>query len=123
MCALVTGVQTCALPIYFFLPLTAALVIAIALVPLLEWLERRGLPSALAAFFALVTFLAIINAALAIIVVPATGWFARIPESIPRIQSNLDRKSGVEGKSVSVRVDLGGRRTLQKKKQKKITSS
>lgn len=73
----------------FFLPLTAAIVIAIALVPLLEWLERRGLPSALAAFLALATFLAIINAALAIIVVPATGWFARIPESIPRIQSNL----------------------------------
>lgn len=73
----------------FFLPLTAAIVIAIALVPLLEWLERRGLPSALAAFFALAVFLAIINAALAIIVVPATGWFARIPESIPRIQSNL----------------------------------
>ncbi|HEV2599900.1 AI-2E family transporter [Sphingopyxis sp.] len=73
----------------FFLPLTAAIVIAIALVPLLEWLERRGMPSALAAFFALAAFLAIINAALAIIVVPATGWFARIPESIPRIQSNL----------------------------------
>ena len=71
----------------FFLPLTAAIVIAIALVPLLEWLERRGLPSALAAFFALAVFLAIINAALAIIVVPATGWFARIPESIPRIQT------------------------------------
>src|SRR3546814_8824650 len=31
----------------------------------------------------------IVNAALAIIVVPATGWFARVPESIPRIQSNL----------------------------------
>lgn len=73
----------------FFLPLTAAIVIAIALVPLLEWLERRGMPSALAAFFALAAFLAIINAALAIIVVPATGWFARVPESIPRIQSNL----------------------------------
>lgn len=73
----------------FFLPLTAAIVIAIALVPLLEWLERRGMPSALAAFFALATFLAIINAALAIIVVPATGWFARVPESIPRIQGNL----------------------------------
>lgn len=73
----------------FFLPLTAAIVIAIALVPLLEWLERRGMPSALAAFFALATFLALINAALAIIVVPATGWFARLPDSIPRIQSNL----------------------------------
>ena len=73
----------------FFLPLTAAIVIAIALVPLLEWLERRGVPSALAAFMSLAAFLAIINAALAIIVVPATGWFARLPESIPRIQSNL----------------------------------
>lgn len=73
----------------FFLPLTAAIVIAIALVPLLEWLERRGVPSALAAFLALATFLAIVNAALAIIVVPATGWFARLPDSIPRIQSNL----------------------------------
>ncbi len=73
----------------FFLPLTAAIVISIALVPLLEWLERHGLPSSLAAFVSLAGFVAIINAALAIIVLPATGWFARIPESIPRIQSNL----------------------------------
>lgn len=73
----------------FFLPLTAAIVIAIALVPLLEWLERRGVPSALASFLSLSAFLMIINAALAIIVLPATGWFARLPESIPRIQSNL----------------------------------
>ena len=29
----------------FFMPVTAALVVAIALVPLLEWFERRGLPS------------------------------------------------------------------------------
>lgn len=73
----------------FFLPLTAAIVIAISLVPLLEWLERRGVPSALAAFLSLTMFLMLINAALAIIVVPATGWFARLPDSIPRIQSNL----------------------------------
>ncbi|MBB5707930.1 putative PurR-regulated permease PerM [Sphingopyxis panaciterrulae] len=73
----------------FFLPLTAAIVIAIALVPVLEWLERRGVPSGLAAFLSLAAFLALINAALAIIVVPATGWFTRLPESIPRIQSNL----------------------------------
>src|SRR3546814_20706208 len=32
--------------------------------------------------------------------------------------SPLDRKSVVEGKSVSVRVDLGGRRILKKKKTK-----
>src|SRR3546814_18622874 len=32
-----------------------------------------------------------------------------------------DRKSGVEGKSVSVRVDPGGRRIIKKKKKKKET--
>src|SRR3546814_13922795 len=35
-----------------------------------------------------------------------------------RLAIAKDRKNGVEGKSVSVRVDLGGRRSLQKKKQK-----
>src|SRR5260221_8748013 len=29
----------------FFMPVPAALVVAIALVPLLEWFERRGIPS------------------------------------------------------------------------------
>src|SRR3546814_18300869 len=32
--------------------------------------------------------------------------------------SARDRKSGVEGKGVSVRVDLGGRRSIKKKQQK-----
>src|SRR5436309_15923799 len=41
----------------FFMPVTAAFVIAIALVPMLEWLERRGLPSALAAFVCALVFL------------------------------------------------------------------
>src|SRR3546814_17434420 len=36
---------------------------------------------------------------------PATGW-----------RRDPDRKSGVEGKRVSVRVDLGGRCIIQKKK-------
>src|SRR6476620_10648633 len=41
----------------FFLPVTAALVIAIALVPMLEWLERRGVPSRLAAGLCVIIFL------------------------------------------------------------------
>src|SRR3546814_17824812 len=41
---------------------------------------------------------------------PAT---LRIPES----ELEADRKSVVSGKSVAVRVDLGGRRILQKKKK------
>ena len=73
----------------FFLPVTAALVIAIALVPLLEWLERRRVPSPMAAFLCLMVFLAIANAALASIIWPATEWFRVLPDRIGRIQANL----------------------------------
>lgn len=73
----------------FFLPLTAALVVAIALVPLLEWLERHRLPSALAAFAAVIAFLVVANTALVLIVVPATDWFRILPQRLPQIQANL----------------------------------
>lgn len=73
----------------FFLPLTAAIVIAIALVPLLEWLERHGLPSTIAAFLSVLAFIMLVNAALAIVILPATGWFARLPDTLPRIQNNI----------------------------------
>ncbi|HEX5238858.1 MAG TPA: AI-2E family transporter, partial [Sphingomicrobium sp.] len=43
----------------FFMPVTAALVIAIALVPALEWFERRGIPSKASAALCLVIFLLI----------------------------------------------------------------
>src|SRR3546814_5856838 len=71
-CALVTGVQTCALPICL--------------------------------------------AASQIEVHVIDGTQARC--CLPR-QPALDRKSVVQGKSVSVRVDLGGRRNIKKKKGKK----
>jgi predicted PurR-regulated permease PerM len=73
----------------FFMPLTAALVVAIALVPFLEWMERRGVPSALAAAIAVILFLLVANTALVLIVVPATDWFRILPERIPHIQANL----------------------------------
>lgn len=73
----------------FFMPLTAALVISIALVPLLEWLERRRFPSAVAAFLSTLAFLVLMNIALAVIVIPASSWFALIPNTVPRIQRNL----------------------------------
>ncbi|MEQ1724401.1 MAG: AI-2E family transporter [Sphingopyxis sp.] len=73
----------------FFLPLTAALVIAIILVPALEWLERRGLPSIFAALLCVIGFVLLINGALALIVFPASDWFIRLPERLPRIRENL----------------------------------
>ena len=73
----------------FFLPVTAALVIAIALVPLLEWFERRGLPSGLSALICVLLFIAIANIAVASIVLPATEWVRLLPERIPRIRETL----------------------------------
>lgn len=73
----------------FFLPLTAAIVIAIALVPVLEWLERHRVPAPLASLICVLLFLTAANAALASIVVPAWGWLSIIPERIDHIQDNL----------------------------------
>ena len=74
----------------FFMPLTAALVIAVALVPVLEWLERHRVPSGLAALLCVLLFLAIANIAIAAIVVPATDFFQMLPSRLTRIQSNLE---------------------------------
>ncbi|HEX8668466.1 MAG TPA: AI-2E family transporter [Allosphingosinicella sp.] len=73
----------------FFLPVTAALVIAIALVPVLEWLERRGLPSAVAALTCVFLFLIAANVAVASIVLPAAEWVRLLPERIGRIRDTL----------------------------------
>jgi len=73
----------------FFLPVTSALVIAVAMVPLLEWLERRGLPSPLAALLCVLLFLGLANAAIASVIFPATEWFARLPSRIRLIRRNL----------------------------------
>ena len=73
----------------FFLPVTAALVVAIALVPMLEWFERRGVPPKLASGLCVMIFLAIAIFALAAIVIPAIDWIALIPQRINRVTDAL----------------------------------
>jgi predicted PurR-regulated permease PerM len=73
----------------FFLPVTAALVIAIALVPALEWLERRRVPSSLAAFICVILFLGVANIAVAAILFPASEWVRLLPSRIGRIRDTL----------------------------------
>jgi len=74
----------------FFLPVTAALVVAIALVPLLEWFERRGVPSRLAAGLCVIVFLTIAIFAIGSIVVPATDWVAQVPHRITKVRVTLE---------------------------------
>ena len=74
----------------FFLPVTAALVVAIALVPMLEWFEHHGVPPKLASFLCVLIFLTIAIFALASIVLPAIDWVALIPERIGKVRAALE---------------------------------
>src|SRR5690349_14859323 len=74
----------------FFMPVTAALVVAIALVPMLEWFERRGIPSKASAGLCVVMFLALAMFAIGSIVVPASDWVAQVPSKIPKVRVALE---------------------------------
>jgi predicted PurR-regulated permease PerM len=74
----------------FFMPVTAALVVAIALVPLLEWFERRGIPSKLAAGLCVIVFLMFALFAIGSILFPATDWVAQVPSKMPQVRAALE---------------------------------
>ena len=74
----------------FFMPVTAALVVAIALVPMLEWFERRGIPSKAAAGLCLLIFLLLALFAIGSIVIPASDWVAQVPTKLPKVRSALE---------------------------------
>jgi predicted PurR-regulated permease PerM len=74
----------------FFMPVTAALVVAIALVPLLEWFERRGIPSKASAGLCVIIFLAFALFAIGSIVIPASNWVAQVPTKIPKVRQTLE---------------------------------
>ena len=74
----------------FFLPVATALVISLVLIPGLEWLERRGLPSGISSLAVLALFVAVANAILFSIVVPALDWIQLLPTRMDRIRSNLE---------------------------------
>ena len=74
----------------FFLPVTAALVVAITLVPILEWFERRGVPAQLSAVLCVIIFLLLASFAVGSIVLPAIDWVATVPDSIPKVRAALE---------------------------------
>ena len=74
----------------FFMPVTAALVVAIAMVPLLEWFERRGIPAKAAAGLCVILFLLLALFAIGSILVPASDWVAQVPAKIPKVRTALE---------------------------------
>ena len=74
----------------FFMPVTAALVIAIALVPMLQWFERHGIPAKLSAGLCIIVFLAAMSFVIGSIVIPAIDWIARVPQRIEKVRAALE---------------------------------
>src|SRR3546814_21027104 len=102
-CALVTGVQTCALPISPKEPTHRRAV-------------ARGRVHMKSETTSLVARGAINKGdVLAVSRVAGIQAAKRTPEPIPLCHQLLDRKSVVQGKSVSLRVDLGGLPLIKKK--------
>jgi predicted PurR-regulated permease PerM len=56
---------------------------------MLEWFERRGVASKLAAMLCVVIFLLIMAFAIGSIVIPAIDWVAQVPERIGKVQQAL----------------------------------
>lgn len=73
----------------FFLPVTVAFTMAVTLVPPLEWLERRRVPSSLAAMICVTGAILVINAAIAAILFPAMNWFTLLPQRIGKLRETL----------------------------------
>lgn len=74
----------------FFMPVTAALVIAIALVPLLQMFERRGVPPKLSAGLCVILFLAAMSFVIGSIVIPMSNWIALVPQRIGKVREALE---------------------------------
>ena len=73
----------------FFVPVAAAIVIALIMFPLADRMCRIGLPNSLASLFSVATFCFIAVGSLILVVQPTLAWFAAFPSLVSGLQSKL----------------------------------
>jgi predicted PurR-regulated permease PerM len=105
-------------------PVTAAMVLGLALGPLIDAMTRRGIPAMLAAVIIVVGGLVLLQLAVAIFALPLLGWIDRTPEiiaamrdkllplrammaEVQEIATALEAASGIEGGGEGASVGLG----------------
>src|SRR3546814_11485706 len=115
-CALVTGVQTCALPIFpaIVRDFDEAETLEIALIENIQREDLNPIEEA-EAYRTLIAEFQHSQEALARLVGQSRSHVANMMR-IPALPAHVDTQSVVAGKSVSVRVDLGGRGRIQNKR-------
>lgn len=82
----------------FFLPLAASIVISLALAPLADWLDARGLPNSLASLLALATMILVIVLAATLVIQPAIALLDSLPHLIDRISGRIAPVTGTVDK-------------------------
>lgn len=78
----------------FFLPITTAIVMTVALSPLADAFGRLGIPNSLAAALALAAFIAAIALGISVIVQPATELLASLPRMMQVIARHVEQWRG-----------------------------
>lgn len=91
----------------FFLPLAASIVISLALAPLADWLDARGLPNSLASLLALATMILVIGLAAALVIQPAIALLDSLPAFVERISDRIGLITGAVGKYARMAESLG----------------
>lgn len=91
----------------FFLPLAASIVISLALAPLADWLDARGLPNSLASLLALATMVLVIALAAGLVIQPAIALIDSLPQFIERVSDRIALITGTVGKYARMAETLG----------------
>ncbi len=70
-------------------PITMAMVLGLALGPLVDWLMKRGVPSFLAAGILVLGVLLVVHVAIAAFALPLIAWIDRAPEIVATMRDKL----------------------------------
>lgn len=94
VCAIVLGTGALYFAKPLILPIVIGVLIALTLIPIVRWLERRGVPTGLSAI-ALVLFLALtVGAGAYLLSAPVTDWIQRAPTIGKQVEAKLNRLRG-----------------------------
>lgn len=91
----------------FFLPLAASVVISLALAPLADWLDARGLHNSLASLLALATMILVIVFAAMLVIQPAIALLDSMPQFVARISDRIEAITGTVDKYARMAESLG----------------
>ncbi len=94
VCAIVLGTGALYFAKPLLLPIIVGLLIALTLIPIVRWLERRGVPTGLSAIMLVLLLALTVGAGAYLLSAPVTEWIQRAPTIGRQVEDRLDRLRG-----------------------------